>query len=63
MWPAGWRPIAAEAWRRSELGMFEDDDLYSTEAQHAGLAWLFIQRASEVNPTVRKRERSWLSKM
>lgn len=39
-WQSGWpvvlAPLAAEAWRRHELGLLSDDELYCSEAQHAG---------------------------
>lgn len=38
-WPVGWRPVAAEAFRRSEAGLLLDCELYPAAASHAGLAF------------------------
>jgi hypothetical protein len=36
-WPRVLRRFAAEAWRRAETGEIEDDELYPSDAQWAGL--------------------------
>ncbi len=36
-WPVVLKPLAAEAWRRESEGLLADDELYSVEAQHAGM--------------------------
>lgn len=35
-WPVVLAPLAQEAWRRHELTQLTDDELYCSEAQHAG---------------------------
>jgi hypothetical protein len=35
-WPVVLAPLAQEAWRRHELAQLTDDELYCSEAQHAG---------------------------
>ena len=36
-WPQKLKPLAAEAWRRAELGELSDEELYPSDAQWAGL--------------------------
>jgi hypothetical protein len=36
-WPRVLRPFAAEAWRRADTGDLNDDELYPSDAQWAGL--------------------------
>lgn len=36
-WPAAFRPMAAEAWRRADAGELSDDELYPSDAQWCGL--------------------------
>ena len=36
-WPVVLAPLAAEAWRRDELGMMADDELYCYELVKAGI--------------------------
>jgi DNA (cytosine-5)-methyltransferase 1 len=36
-WPLVLAPLAAEAWRRDELGMLADDELYCYEAVKQGI--------------------------
>ena len=38
-WPVVLKPLAEEAWRRDGAGMLTDDELYSIEAQHAGMGY------------------------
>lgn len=36
-WPLVLAPLAEEAWRRGDLGMLADDELYCVDAQWAGI--------------------------
>lgn len=36
-WPRVLKGFAAEAWRRAEAGEFEDEELYASDAQWAGI--------------------------
>jgi hypothetical protein len=36
-WPEELKPHAAEAWRRNELGELDDNELYPSDSQWAGL--------------------------
>lgn len=36
-WPLVLAPLAAEAWRREDLGMLADDELYCVDAQWTGI--------------------------
>ncbi|MBL7963723.1 MAG: DNA cytosine methyltransferase [Flavobacteriales bacterium] len=36
-WPVVLKPLADEAWRRDDAGLLADDELYSIEAQYAGM--------------------------
>lgn len=36
-WPVVLAPLAQEAWRRHDIAQLTDDELYCSEAQHAGL--------------------------
>ena len=36
-WPVVLKALADEAWRRADAGLLADDELYSIEAQHAGM--------------------------
>ena len=36
-WPRVLKPFAAEAWRRAEAGEMEDEELYPSDAQWAGI--------------------------
>lgn len=35
-WPVALAPLADDAWRRYELEQLQDDEMYCSEAQHAG---------------------------
>lgn len=38
-WPVVLEPLADEAWRRDSVGQLADDELYSIDAQHAGMTY------------------------
>lgn len=44
-WPVVLAPLAAEAWTRHEQGLLSEDELYCSEAQHAG----FMERMKVEN--------------
>ena len=53
-WPSALKRFAAEAWRRAEAGELDDDELYPSDAQWAGLYDRMTSHTPE--ETARRRE-------
>ena len=53
-WPRALKRFAAEAWRRAEAGELDDDELYPSDAQWAGLYDRMTSHTPE--ETARRRE-------